>query len=119
MPSSSVRKGMEGEETAVRFLKKKGFRIIDRNYRTRYGEIDIIARHGKELIFVEVKSGSSKYHEPYQRIDRSKVSKLMRAISIYLRENPTKYPIRFDVVSIDDEGRILHFEDVMEFDLLR
>jgi putative endonuclease len=51
----------EAEENAARYLKKKGYRIIDRNYRTRFGEIDIIARYGEYLVFVEVKSGKSEY----------------------------------------------------------
>ncbi len=115
---NNILKGRKGEDIAVRYLKDKGYKILRRNYRTRFGEIDIIAKRKKKLIFVEVKYGNSKYHFPYERVGRSKILRLMRTISVYLLENPTEDSLQVDVLSVDENGDVLHFEDVVEIDLL-
>ena len=115
---NNILKGRKGEDIAVKYLKDKGYRILKRNYRTRFGEIDIIAKRKKKLIFVEVKYGNSKYHFPYERVGRSKILRLMRTINVYLLENPTEDSLQVDVLSVDENGDVLHFEDVVEIDLL-
>lgn len=101
----------EAEEAAARFLKRKGYRIIERNYRTRFGEIDIVARYGGYLVFVEVKSGKSEFF-PRTRVDLSKVKKIELAANVYLLERKVKYEaLRIDVIEVSEKG-IEHIEGV-------
>jgi len=101
----------EAEENAARYLKKKGYRIIDRNYRTRFGEIDIIARYGEYLVFVEVKSGKSEYF-PRTRVDLEKVKKMELAINEYLMKCRTSFKaLRIDVIEVTEKG-VEHIEGV-------
>jgi len=101
----------EAEEAAAKFLKRKGYRIIERNYRTRFGEIDIVARYGGYLVFVEVKSGKSEYF-PRTRVDLSKVKRIELAVNEYLLKHKIKYEaLRIDVVEVSEKG-IEHFEGV-------
>ncbi|WP_448384806.1 YraN family protein, partial [Fervidobacterium sp.] len=62
----------EAEELAVQFLKRNGYKIVERNYRTPFGEIDIIAKLGKTYMFVEVKSGTGVRINPSERVDMKK-----------------------------------------------
>lgn len=100
----------EAEELACKFLRKKGYKILERNYRTKYGEIDIIARDGKEIVFVEVKSGNGKV-DPLERIDLRKVRNLERAARFYMIQNKLNGPARVDFVRVTPEG-IDHFEGI-------
>jgi putative endonuclease len=101
----------EAEEAATKFLKRKGYRIIERNYRTRFGEIDIVARYGGYLVFVEVKSGKSEFF-PRTRVDLSKVKKIELAANEYLLERKVKYEaLRIDVIEVSEKG-IEHIEGV-------
>lgn len=107
-------KGKEFEDKAVEFLKKNKYKILKRNYRTRLGEIDIIALKDKSLIFVEVKGGKD-FPPPYLRITPSKIRKLNIAINWFLRENPEiEYETaRIDAISVTlPDYRIDHFEDI-------
>ncbi|ACM22609.1 hypothetical protein ACMTAS_0256 [Thermotoga neapolitana DSM 4359] len=96
------------EDLACDFLKKKGYRILERNYRTKYGEIDIIARCGKETVFVEVKSGRGKV-DPLERIDMKKVRNIEKAAKLYMLQKGLKGPVRVDFVRVTPKG-IDHFE---------
>ncbi|MCK5027805.1 MAG: YraN family protein, partial [Candidatus Pacebacteria bacterium] len=83
--------GALGEDLACRFLVKKGFEICDRNYRKKYGEIDIIAKKHGRLCFVEVKSalrniGEDEEYRPEEKVHRQKLRRLSRAIETYLLE---------------------------------
>jgi putative endonuclease len=94
--------GCQGEEEAVRFLKHKGYKILARNYRTRFAEIDIIARDKDALCFVEVKTRlSGCFGEPEEAIDKRKQSKISLAAMFFLKENGLlDARARFDVVSV-------------------
>ena len=89
--SSKTQKiGEIGEHLAVRFLENKGFSTVERNYTKKWGEIDIIARKGKRLHFIEVKSGSfigQASYRPEENISKSKIERLRRTISSYIAEN--------------------------------
>ncbi|AEH51149.1 YraN family protein [Pseudothermotoga thermarum] len=101
----------DAERLAVEFLKKKGFKIIEKNYRTRFGEIDIIARYKKYLVFVEVKSGKSEYL-PRTKVDERKLRKIEMAANDYLKKHPLEVEgYRIDVVEITQDG-IEHFEGI-------
>ncbi|MEN3007843.1 YraN family protein [Pseudothermotoga sp.] len=99
----------EAEEVAAKFLRKKGYKIIERNFRTRFGEIDIVTRYGEYLVFVEVKSGKSEL-SPRTRVDRSKVKRIELAVGEYLIKRKPKYEaLRIDVVEVSENG-IEHIE---------
>jgi putative endonuclease len=91
-----------GEEEACRFLKKNGCKIVDRNYRVRTGEIDIVARRGKTMLFVEVKTrASSAFAQPYEAVGFRKRKSLKAAAKYYVQErNIRDLDFRFDVISI-------------------
>lgn len=93
--------GERGEGLAVRFLKKKGYKIITQNYRTRIGEIDIIAMDEGTLVFVEVKTRESiAYGKPFEAVDYVKKRKIANVALLYLKKLKEIPPCRFDVVSI-------------------
>lgn len=94
--------GLQGEEMAARYLKKRGYQILARNYYTRYGELDIICVKRNELIFVEVKTRrSTKYGTPEEAITSRKIEHLRKAAAIYLEANqPSFREIRFDVIAL-------------------
>ena len=102
-----------GEDSASDFLKKKGYRIIERNYRTKFGEIDIIAQEKKTICFVEVKTKNiDTKASPKESVDSQKQERLSKLALYYLKENNlwTKRA-RFDVVSIKIKGyQIQHIE---------
>lgn len=99
--------GRAGEQVAVKHLKRNRYKIIERNYRSFYGEIDIIARDGDTLAFVEVKARSSEeYGSPGEAVGWRKQARLSRAAMDYVtRNNLTDVKMRFDVVSIMGEGK--------------
>ena len=109
------RAGRLGEEAAARYLKKKGYRILARNVLYKGGELDIVARNGKALVFVEVKARAEGAMVPAtQAVDRAKARRVIRAAKIYLAEHPEETgPARFDVVAIDGEN-VTHMEGAFD-----
>ncbi|WP_294344366.1 YraN family protein [Prosthecochloris sp.] len=108
--------GRQGEMTATAFLLEKGYRILDRNYRYRRNEIDIVAADKQTLCFIEVKTRSSdvKGH-PLEAVTREKQQEIIKAASAYLTTLPAPEPdCRFDVIAIIvhsfANGRIKKFE---------
>lgn len=99
--------GERGENIAARFLRDLGYRILARNYRCAAGEIDIIARHGNTLVFVEVKTRTHDDPLPEDQINPSKQHRMTRAAKTYLsRYGSSLPPARFDVVAVVwPEGR--------------
>jgi len=95
--------GKKGEDEALKVLKKNGYRIIERNYRCRYGEVDIIAQDGDTMVFVEVKTrGSDRFGPPQQSVDLRKQRHIISVSQTYLaHRGPADCPVRFDVVSIE------------------
>lgn len=93
--------GTQGENLAARYLRDKGFTIILRNFRCPTGEIDIIAKEGKTLVFVEVKTRSEDSPRPEDQVDEHKQHQLTKAAKHYLgRYGSPQPPARFDVVAI-------------------
>ena len=95
--------GKRSEHLALNYLKRKGYRIVETNYRSRVGEIDIIAREKDTLVFVEVKARSSRrFGSPKGAVTPAKQRKISMAALDYLkRTGQTEASARFDVVSID------------------
>jgi putative endonuclease len=93
--------GMRGENVAARYLRERGYKILLRNYRCALGEIDIIAREGKVLVFVEVKTRSEERPAPEEQVNRAKRHQITKAAKSYLgRYGTPKPPARFDVVAV-------------------
>jgi putative endonuclease len=110
--------GRRGEDLAHRLLRRQGLTVVARNYRPRSGngEIDLVAREGETLVFVEVKlRATSEFGAPEQAVDREKRRHLERAARDYARRAGVEWErIRFDVVSVTDgsQPEIIHFRNV-------
>lgn len=105
MPST-VFAGKLGEERARIFLQKKGYKIIAKNFRSRFGEIDIIAIDGNVLVFIEVKTRwNKKYGTGQEAVTPSKLRSIIKASEYFKLLNPkTPDLMRIDVVAIEIEG---------------
>ena len=99
--------GATAEQRALEFLLKQGLSLKEQNYRSRVGEIDLVMRDGKELVFVEVRMRSRKnYGSAAETIDFNKLRKLRNTIAIYVQKNYRGVAVpehRLDVVAIDGE----------------
>jgi putative endonuclease len=93
--------GKLGETLAVKYLAKKGFRLVNKNYHIQGGEIDLIMENDGILLFVEVKTRNSNiFGEPHEALNQKKIRKILRAILHYLHENPTHKNWRCDLIAI-------------------
>ena len=113
MPTDTRRTtGIKGEEEAARFLTRSGYAILDRNVRTRAGEIDLVAKEGKTLVFVEVKTRRDLIVEgdpPQAAVHTRKQNRLAKLAHGYLKlKRIRQTPCRFDVVSVilNEEGGV-------------
>lgn len=102
MPTTSAQ-GQNGEEIAFVYLASRGYKIIARNFRTRFGEIDIVAIEDKTLVFVEVKARKSqKFGLPEEAIDKRKLEHIIKAGQYFKLKNPQTPDLqRIDLVAID------------------
>jgi len=108
--------GDHGERLAGKYLKRKGYKIVAKNYRTPFGEIDIVARDDASLVFVEVKTRSNTRHGyPEMNVHPAKLRHFVSAAQNFISEKGFECPYRLDVVSIDfSDGKadIRHFENI-------
>lgn len=106
-------KGRSGEDKASSYLKKKGFKIIERNFRWYGNEIDIIARDKESIVFIEVKSSTAKdFEHPLMWISNWKKKNIIKASTGYIVSHKLdQLSVRFDVVTIESDGRINHVMD--------
>ncbi len=108
--------GRKGEQLAVEFLQKKDYQILETNWRFSRAEVDIIAKDGEILVFVEVKTRSyTWYGEPEESITAKKEALLADAAAVYMEKVGHEWEIRFDIISVlleeNKPPRIRHFED--------
>ncbi len=97
-------KGAWGEDAACRYLEDLGYRIVERNFRTRFGEIDIIAERGAYIVFAEVKSRkNSRFAKAREFVTESKQRKILASAELWLSEHVTKLQPRFDVIEVYGE----------------
>ncbi|MCL2799100.1 MAG: YraN family protein [Endomicrobia bacterium] len=95
--------GFDKEKEAAKFLIKNGYKIIETNFNTKYGEIDIVAKHKDYLVFIEVKyRKSSDILSPQEAVTFQKQQKIIKSAIVYLKQNRIKSDIKFDVVAIND-----------------
>jgi len=114
--------GAWGEALAAEYLRKKRYTVVAAGYYCRFGEIDLIVRDRKYLVFVEVKlRKSADFAKALEYVDRRKQDKIRITASMYLSQNPTKLQPRFDVIEIyAPEGtatanpEIRHMEDAFQ-----
>ena len=114
--------GAWGEALAAQYLRQKRYRVVAAGYRSRFGEIDLIAQDKQYLIFVEVKlRKSATFAQAREYVDRRKQDKIRVTASIYLSQYPTHLQPRFDVIEIycpqgseTKEPQITHLEGAFE-----
>ncbi len=121
MSQRGVRLGRYCEDKAVVFLKKNGYKVLERNYRSLFGEIDVVAKDGDCLVFIEVKSRASPlFGPPYLRLTAKKRENIIKSALSYLKRNSSvDTECRIDVVSISldrNEGRIELIKDAFGID---
>ncbi len=93
--------GHLAEKLVAKFLVKNGFKIEAMNFRSKYGEIDIIASKGDVLHFVEVKA-TSKNHHTIERVTKSKLNKMIKTINYYMLQNRLTKNYQIDVAGVQD-----------------
>ncbi len=98
--------GREGEAAALTFLKKKGYRILEKNFRANVGEIDIVAEHGGVIVFVEVKARTNhEFGHPFNALTPTKQKKIIQTAKSFLaRKRISGKPARFDVVALTSDA---------------
>ena len=112
--------GTFGEDVAASFLSKKGYKILQRNFKARYGELDIIAIHNKTLVFIEVKTRTSlRFGTPEEAITPRKLHELVQTAQYYVILHPELPTLmRIDVIGImmdeitEEVQRITHTENI-------
>lgn len=107
----SRRLGADAESRAASFLAGLGYEILERNFSCRMGELDIIARDGDTVVFVEVRSRSSlSYGLAQETVVAAKRRKLVKTAQLYAQARALDCPMRFDVVAFGPDG-LEHFPD--------
>ena len=114
--------GAWGEAVAAEYLRQHRFEVICAGYRSRFGEIDLIVRNRKYLVFVEVKlRKTDRFAAAHEFVDIYKQNRLRSTAAMYLSQNPTKLQPRFDVIEIyapngadTVDPKILHMEGAFE-----
>ena len=109
--------GKWGEDLAADYLQRKGYTIIERNWKSGRRDLDIIAQDGNVIVFVEVKTRRNRlYGEPEESVDYHKLQNLQQAISHYVKFKHIRQEIRFDIISIvgtvGTDPDIQHIQDV-------
>jgi putative endonuclease len=105
--------GQGGEQRAAEYLKRQGYTIVERNWRTPFGELDIVARLGKELVFVEVRTLESRnLLFPEESVGAGKQRRLARLATAYVQHAKFEGDWRIDVIAIDRDG-LRHIENAV------
>jgi len=99
----SRQKGNLAEDKACGFLDENGFMIVERNFYSRFGEIDIIASKDEVLHFIEVKSGLD-YESAIQNITPQKISKIIKTANVYMKKNALDVDFMIDAVVVTPKG---------------
>ena len=110
--------GKLGEDLATKYLKCTGYRILERNFRGKQGEIDIIATQGKEIIFIEVKTRSSiEFGRPIEAITKNKQKHMYQTAKYYIHKTKQETKcIRFDVIEvyiINGKIKVNHIKQIL------
>ena len=115
--ANAIQVGFEAETQALTFLKSKHLSFIERNFRCKQGEIDLIMQDNDSLVFVEVRKRSHlEYGSGLDSVTHPKQQRLVRAATVYLLEQNLyeKVPCRFDVVSVDKDNEMTWIKNAIE-----
>ena len=109
--------GKWGEDLAADYLQRKGYTIIERDWKSGRRDLDIVAKNGNVIVFVEVKTRrNSLYGQPEEAVDYRKLQSLQQAINHYIKFRHISQEVRFDIISvvgtIGSEPDIQHIQDV-------
>lgn len=120
MPTGHLKRGMDGETAAVRYLEGLGMVVLERNWRCKAGEVDVICLDRKTVVFVEVRTRTEPVLvEPAQSVNRAKISRLARAAGRFLSlRGWWDRPCRFDLVAVTRAAqgtRLEHIPDAFDF----
>lgn len=110
--------GTRYEKVAAEYLEQKGYKILQKNYRNRYGEIDVIAQKDAVLVFIEIKFRSSdSYRDPLEAVDQRKQKRISQTALFYYAAHgySENASCRFDVIGIYEDGTVKHIENAFEF----
>lgn len=121
MTTQKQNTGKLGEDIAAKYLENKSYKIVARNYRKKWGEIDIVAQQSDELVFIEVKTQRGGFEwRPEENITQHKKHQLSRIINTYLKENkiPENQNWRIDVLAIEldfktQNARVEHIKNIL------
>ena len=104
--------GKKGEALAAAFFKKRGCKLLKKNYRTPFGEADLIFEDGDEIVFVEVKTRSSeKFGTAREAVTLSKQRRYYKIAQLYGLSVGEEINVRFDVIEVDGEGKIEYYKN--------
>lgn len=106
-PDEAGERGRAAERQARQFLEARGLKVLAKNYRTRWGELDIVMEHAGQIVFVEVRARRSSYFGgAAASVTAPKQARLIRAASRFLAESRLAHrPVRFDIVAVDGGSR--------------
>ena len=111
MLSKAEKLGRKGEKKAVSFLKRSGYKIMERNLKTPFGEVDIVARKGDVVAFVEVKTRlTDSFGTPNEAVTSERRSRYIRAAKFYYANREIDCVLRFDIIEVF-RGEINHIEN--------
>ena len=109
--------GAAAELTALAHLQRAGLTLIERNFRIRRGEIDLVMRDNTEIVFVEVRARSAgRFGDGIDSITRAKRHRLIAAASAWLQRQRDEPPTRFDVIGLDHTGEMIWIQDAFRAD---
>jgi len=114
---TTIEIGFVAEQKTLRFLQKNGLRKITQNFRTRFGEIDLVMQDKQSLVFVEVRLRRNRFHgQGFETISPAKQRRLIQTAQIYLMRHQQfkRFPCRFDVVSLDHEDKITWIKNAFQ-----
>lgn len=105
--------GKKGEQAAANFMKNEGYKVLKRNWRMYRHEIDIVAEDEEYIIFVEVKTRTSRqWGNPEDFISKAKIRRIVEAADLYLQINDIEKPARFDIISAVWDGQAFEIEHI-------
>ena len=119
MISEKRKNGLRGEVLAARYLRQQGYQMVNGNYRTRLGEVDLIALDGEILVFFEVKTRTpDSFGQPLDAVDYQKQRRVVAAAKQFIASRGYEGTVRFDVLEVqlhsDESGDIHHIPDAFE-----
>ena len=113
--SEHIKLGKQGESIAVEYLKSRGYKILEMNWRTRHKEIDIIALDKNEIVFIEVKTRKNNYFgDPEEAVNLKKQKFLINAAENYIISNKIDLEVRFDIISVIGDSNKYNINHIKE-----